>query len=252
MSDDLWAMGDFKAVADKIAGAGQTLVEAAGIEPGMDVLDVGCGTGNATIPAAKLAARVTGLDASPGLIAQARELGADARVEVDWIVGDAQAMPFEDASFDRVISVFGHMFAPDHRAAADELKRVCRPGGRIAIACWTPEGKVGEMFKRMSAFGPPPPEGSQSPLLWGTEEQVRELLGDGARFERHDVEWVDSSAEAYANFMEDSFPPLVAARQRVGHEPVHEAYLGYLEEANEADDGSFRFRGEYLLSTLDV
>src|SRR3954462_7362493 len=148
MSDDMWGTGDFHAVSEKIATAGETLGEAAGIEPGMDLLDVGCGTGNATIPAAKLAARGTGLDASPGLIEVAREKGADAMVEVDWVVGDAQGMPFEDDSFARaggrgqgmpfedgsfvgVISFFGHMFAPDHAAAAGELKRVCRPGGRI-------------------------------------------------------------------------------------------------------------------------
>jgi SAM-dependent methyltransferase len=251
MTDDMWGTGDFKAVAEKISTAGETLVESAGIEPGHDVLDVGCGTGNATIPAAKLAARTTGLDASPGLIEIARELGADAMVEVNWIVGDAQAMPFEDDSFDRVISIFGHMFAPDHRAAAEELKRVCRPGGRIAIACWTPEGKIGQMFKRMSALQPPPPDGFQPPVLWGTEDHVRELLGDGARFERYDVEWVDESAEAYARFMEDSFPPLLAARKLVGDELVHDTYLGFLEEANEADDGGFRFRGEYLISVID-
>jgi SAM-dependent methyltransferase len=252
MTEDMWGTGDFKAVAEKIATAGQTLVEAAGIEPGMDVLDVGCGTGNATIPAAKRAARVTGLDFSPGLIEIARELGADAMVEVDWIVGDAQALPFEDHSFDRVISIFGHMFAPDHRAAAEELKRVCRPGGRIAIACWTPEGKLGQMFKRMSVLNPPPPDGFQPPVLWGTEEHVRELLGDGATFARHDVEWRDESAEAYARFMEDSFPPLVAARKQVGDERVHDTYLNFLEEANEAGDGGFSFRGEYLLSTVET
>jgi SAM-dependent methyltransferase len=252
MSDDMWGTGNFHAVSEKIAGAGEQLVESAGIEPGHDVLDVGCGTGNATIPAAKLAAKVTGLDASPGLIDVAREQGADAMVEVDWIVGDAQDMPFDDDSFDRVISIFGHMFAPDHKAAADELKRVCRPGGRIAIACWTPEGKIGQMFKQMSTLNPPPPEGFQPPVLWGTEDHVRELLGDGARFERHDVEWVDDSAESYARFMEDSFPPLVAAREQVGHERVHEVYLAYLQDANEAADGGFSFRGEYLLSVVDV
>ena len=252
MTDDMWGTGDFHAVAEKISTAGQALVEAARIEPGMDVLDVGCGTGNATIPAAKLAARVTGLDASPGLIEVARELGADAMVEVDWVVGDAQALPFEDDSFDRVISIFGHMFAPDHRATAAELKRVCRPGGRIAIACWTPEGKIGAMFKHMGALAPPPPEGFQPPALWGTEEHVRELLGDGATFSRHDVEWRDESAEAYARFMEDSFPPLVAARKQVGDERVHETYLGFLEAVNEAGDGGFSFRGEYLISTVDL
>src|SRR3954454_16735976 len=252
MAEDMWGTGDFHAFSEKIATAGETLVEAAGIEPGMDVLDVGCGSGNATIPAAKLAARVTGLDASPGLIEIARELGADAMVEVDWVVGDAQALPFEDDSFDRVISIFGHMFAPDHRATAAELKRVCRPGGRIAIACWTPEGKIGAMFKHMSALAPPPPENFQPPALWGTEDHVRELLGDSATFSRHDVEWRDESAEAYARFMEDSFPPLVAARKQVGDERVHETYLGFLEAANEAGDAGFSFRGEYLISTVDL
>jgi SAM-dependent methyltransferase len=252
MSDDMWGTGDFHAVSEKIATAGETLVGAAGIEPGMDVLDVGCGTGNATIPAAKLAARVTGLDASPGLIEIAREKGADAMVEVDWLVGDAQAMPFEEDSFDRVISIFGHMFAPDHAAAASELKRVCRPGGRIAIACWTPEGTLGQMFRQMGTLNPPPPEGFQPPVLWGTEGHVRELLGDGARFERHEVEWVDESAETYARFMEDSFPPLVAARKAVGDDRVHEVYLDFLEGVNEADDGGFSFRGEYLVSVIEV
>jgi SAM-dependent methyltransferase len=252
MSDDIWGTGDFKAVADKIATGGEQLVEAAGIQPGDDVLDVGCGTGNATIPAAKLGARVTGLDASPGLIEIARELGSDAMVEVDWLVGDAQAMPFDDDSFDRVISIFGHMFAPDHRASADELKRVCRPGGRIAIACWTPEGNIGRMFKQMSVLNPPPPDGFQPPVLWGTEEHVRELLGDGAKFERHEIVWTDESPEAYAKFMEDSFPPLVAARKSVGDERVHELYLGYVKEVNEADDGSLRFAGDYLIATVDV
>jgi ubiquinone/menaquinone biosynthesis C-methylase UbiE len=252
MNDDMWGTGNFHAVSEKIAGAGETLVEAAGIEPGMDVLDVGCGSGNATIPAAKRGARVTGVDASPGLIEVAREKGADAMVEVDWIVGDAQALPFETDSFDRVISIFGHMFAPDHRAAAAELKRVCRPGGRIAIACWSPEGTIGKMFQRMSQFAPPPPEGAQPPVLWGTEEHVRELLGDGVEFARHDVEWVDESAEAYADFMEKSFPPLVAARARAGDDVVHDAYLEFLKEVDEGGGDGFRFRGEYLLSTLQT
>jgi ubiquinone/menaquinone biosynthesis C-methylase UbiE len=252
MSDDMWGTGNFHAVSERIAGAGQELVEAAGVEPGQDVLDVACGTGNATIPAAKLGARVTGLDASPGLIDVAREQGADAMVEVDWIVGDAQSLPFEDDSFDRVISIFGHMFAPDHAATASELKRVCRPGGRIAVACWTPEGTIGQMFIRMSSLNPPPPEGFQPPILWGTEDHIRNLLGDDARIERRDVEWVDESAESYARFMEDSFPPLVAARQAVGDERVHETYIGYLNDVNEAGPDGFSFRGEYLLAVVDV
>jgi ubiquinone/menaquinone biosynthesis C-methylase UbiE len=244
---EMWGTGDYKAVADRIASAGETLVERAQIEPGMDVLDVACGTGNATIPAAKLAARVTGLDFAPELLKIAREYGADSMVEVDWIEGDAQAMPFDDASFDRVISVFGHMFAPDHRRTADELRRVCRPDGQIAIACWTPQGKIGGMFQRIGSISPPPPEGFQSPLLWGTEDHVSELLGDGVEFERHHVEWNAPSPETYADFMENSFGPLIAAREQLG-EIVHETYLDWVKEANEADDGTMRFRGEYLVS----
>jgi SAM-dependent methyltransferase len=244
---EMWGTGDYKAVADRIASAGETLVERAQIEPGMDVLDVACGTGNATIPAAKLAARVTGLDFAPALLTIAREYGADSMVEVDWIEGDAQALPFEDASFDRVISCFGHMFAPDQKRTADEMRRVCRPDGRIAIACWTPEGKIGEMFRRIGAISAPPPEGFQPPTLWGTEDHVRELLGDDVQFERHHVEWRGDSVERYAEFMEDSFGPLIAAREQLG-DLLHETYLAYLNDVNEADDGTLRFRGEYLVS----
>jgi SAM-dependent methyltransferase len=244
---EMWGTGDYKAVADRIASAGEVLVERAEIEPGMDVLDVACGTGNATIPAAKLAARVTGLDFAPELLQIAREHGADSMVEVDWIEGDAQALPFEDDSFDRVISVFGHMFAPDHRLTADEMRRVCRPDGRIAIACWTPEGKIGGMFQRIGSISPPPPEGFQPPTLWGTENHVRELLGDDVEFERHHVEWNADSPEVYADFMENSFGPLIAAREQLG-DVVHETYLAWIKEVNEADDGTMRFSGEYLVS----
>jgi SAM-dependent methyltransferase len=244
---EMWDSGDYGAVAEKIATAGETLVERAGIEPGMDVLDVACGTGNATIPAARLAAKVTGLDFAPRLLEVAREKGADAMVEVDWVQGDAQALPFDDASFDRVISVFGHMFAPDHARTAQEMLRVCRPSGRIAIACWTPEGKIGRMFRTIAEVNPPP-EGAQSPLLWGAEDHVRELLGD-AEFSRHEVVWVDSSVESYAEFMENSFGPLINARELVC-DAVHDAYLGYLRSANEADDGTLRFAGEYLVSVV--
>jgi SAM-dependent methyltransferase len=244
---EMWGTGDYKAVADRIASAGETVVERAQIEPGMDVLDVACGTGNASVPAAKLAARVTGLDFAPALLEIAREYGADSMVEVDWVEGDAQALPFEDDSFDRVISCFGHMFAPDHRRTADEMRRVCRPDGQIAIACWTPDGKIGEMFRRVGAISPPPPDGFQPPTLWGTEDYVRELLGENVSFERHSVVWSADSIEGYADFMENSFGPLISAREQLG-DLVHETYLAYLHDVNEADDGKLRFHGEYLVS----
>src|SRR5215208_6108333 len=221
----MWGSGNYVAVADRISDVGELVVERAATEPGMELLDVACGAGNATIPAARAGARVTGLDFSPDLLAVARERAADAMVEVDWVEADAQALPFEDASFDRVISTFGHMFAPDHRRTADEMLRVCRPGGTIAVACWTPEGSIGRMFRTIAELIPPPPGGTPA-ILWGTEERQRELLGDGSpaqtagsargatmTFERHEIEWEDDSVESYAQFMLESFGPLLNARE---------------------------------------
>jgi ubiquinone/menaquinone biosynthesis C-methylase UbiE len=171
----VWGSGSCAVAAERISEVGERVVERAGVEPGMEVLDVACGSGNATIPAARAGARVTGLDVSADLLALARERCADAMVEIDWVEGDAQELPFGDAGFDRVLSTFGHMFAPDHERAAAELRRVCRPGGAIAVACWTPHGPAGRMLGDL-------------PTLWGTEAHLRKLLGDGS-FEQHEVEW---------------------------------------------------------------
>jgi SAM-dependent methyltransferase len=246
----MWGSGNFAAIADRISEVGEAVVARGGVEPGTTVLDVACGTGNATIPAAKTGARVTGLDFAPPLLEIARERTADAMVEIDFVEGDAQDLPFGDGSFDRVLSTFGHMFAPDHRRTADEMKRVLKPGGAIAVATWVPDGSIGRMFRVTSELLPPPPDG-QSPLLWGTEDHVRELLGDG-EFERREIVWTDRSVESYAQFMLESFGPLLNAREiladRAGE--LDEAYTAFLESENEADDGTLRFRGEYLLSVV--
>jgi ubiquinone/menaquinone biosynthesis C-methylase UbiE len=246
----MWGAGNYAAVAERISEVGELVVQRAGVEPGMELLDVACGAGNATIPAARDGARVTGLDFSPDLLAVARERAADAMVEVDWVEGDAQELPFDDARFDRVISTFGHMFAPDHRRTAAEMRRVCRPGGVIAVACWTPEGSLGRMF-RMTAELVPPPPGGEPPILWGTEAHVRELLGDGD-FERHSVEWKDESVESYARFMLDSFVPLLNARELLGEREAEldEAFRAFLAAENLNDDDTLRFKGEYLLAVL--
>lgn len=246
----MWGSGNYAAVADRITDAGEAVVKRAGLEPGMDLLDVACGTGNATIPAAREGARVTGLDFSPDLLAIARERAADAMVEVDWIEGDAQELPFEDASFDRVISTFGHMFAPDHRRTGKEMLRVCRPGGVIATACWTPEGSLGRMFRTIAALIPPPPGGTP-PVLWGTEDHTRELLGDG-EFERREIDWEDESVESYASFMLESFGPLLNAREALGEREAEldEAFRQFLASENLRDDGTLHFRGEYLLAVI--
>ncbi len=246
----MWGSGNYAAVAEKISTTADRLVEAAAVEPGMEVLDVACGTGNVAIPAVKAGARVRALDFSPDLLAVARERAADAMVEVDWVEGDAQNLPFEDASFDRVLSAFGHMFAPDHAQTAAEMKRVCRPGGVMGICCWSPTGAIGRMFAVTAQLVPPPPGGTP-PTLWGTEEHVRELLGEG-RFERHENEWRDSSPESYADFMLESFGPLISARETLGERAgeLRSAYIDYLNQENVADDGTLRFSGEYLLAVI--
>jgi ubiquinone/menaquinone biosynthesis C-methylase UbiE len=247
----MWGSGNYPAVADKISAVGEHIVEAVGLAPGMDVVDVACGSGNATIPAARAGARVTGVDFSPELLATARERAADAMVEIDWVEGDAEQLPFVDASFDRVISTFGHMFASDQERCAAELRRVCRTDGLIGICCWTPEGAIGRMF-RMTAELVPPPPGATSPLLWGTEEHVRKLLGHEARFEPREVEWRDRSVEAYADFMLESFGPLLNARELLGERApeLRAAYSSFLEGENLESDGSLRFRGEYLSAVI--
>jgi ubiquinone/menaquinone biosynthesis C-methylase UbiE len=246
----MWRSGNYAAAAERLLAVGERVVERTGVEPGMEVLDVASGTGNAAIPAAGAGARATGLDPSPDLLAIARERAADAMVEVDWVEGDVERMPFEDGRFDRVLSAFGHMFAPDHRRTAEEMRRVARPGGAIGIVCWTPEGAIGRMFRMTASLVPPPP-GTQSPVLWGTEEHVRELLGE-AEFERHAVEWRDRSVEAYADFMLESYGPLISAADRLAERgpELHEAYIAYLETENVADDGTLLFPGEYLLAVV--
>jgi SAM-dependent methyltransferase len=262
---EMWDAGNFAAVAERILEAGELVVARAGVEPGMDLLDVACGTGNATIPAARSGARTTGLDFAPGLLDIARERAADAMVDIDFVEGNVQEMPFEDASFDRVVSTFGHMFAPDHRRTADEMRRVLRPGGVIAVACWTPEGSAGRMADVTAHLVPSAP-GGESPMLWGTEDHVRAMWGDGrgpaagaARgaattfdFQRHEIVWTDPSVESYARFMLESSGPLLNAREMLAEREAEldEAFRAYLEEENEADDGTFRFRGEYLLSIV--
>lgn len=247
----MWGAGNYAAVAEKITKGADTILERAGVAPGMDVLDVACGTGNATIPAAKAGARVTGLDFAPALLEIARERAADAMVEIDFVEGDAQELPFDDASFDRVVSCFGHMFAPDHERTAAEMKRVLRPGGAIAFACWTPGGGAGRMTRTVGELLPPPPPGTQPPILWGTEDHVRELFGD-AEFAHDEIVWEDESVESYARFMLESFGPLLNARELLAEreEELETAFVEFLARENQNDDGTLRFSGEYLISVV--
>ena len=173
-----WASGDYHAVAARIMVVAERLVDTADLHAGWRVLDVATGSGNAAIAAARLGVASVGVDYVPSLLERARVRAAAEGLTVDLVEGDAEALPFEDASFDAVTSVFGSMFAPDHERVAAELLRVTRPGGTIALASWTPDGFLGDFFRTMAAHVPPP-AGVRSPMLWGTESHLRDLFGDG-------------------------------------------------------------------------
>ncbi len=174
----MWALGDYALVAsDMLTSLGPVLVTECEVGPGQRVLDVGAGTGVIAIPAAETGASVVASDLTPELL-DAGEAAAEARgVKLEWIEADAEALPFADGEFDVVLSSLGAMFAPDHQRTADELLRVCKPGGTIGMINWTPAGSVGQMFKVFATHAPPPP-GTVPPVLWGTEQHVRELFGD--------------------------------------------------------------------------
>jgi SAM-dependent methyltransferase len=252
---ELWAGGDYAGIVPYIAAAGRKAVEAAEIKSGEDVLDVACGTGNATIPAAETGAKLTGLDLTPELLEAGRAAAAEAGVEIEWVEGDAENLPFDDESFDVVISVFGSMFAPDQKKAASEIARVLRPSGRMAICSWTPDGGIGRFFKLMADNLPPPPEGFQPPVLWGTEDHVRDLFeGTGVElsFEEAAVEFEGDSPEEFLAEYERKLPPMVAAKAALEPEGkwdgVREQVLALYNEINTSDAGDIKFRGEYLVA----
>lgn len=175
---DTWMAGDFGEIARYIQPHADDFIARRHIEPGMAVLDVACGTGNLAVPAARAGASVTGIDIAPNLVEQARHRARDEGLDITFEEGDAEALAFPDASFDLVVTMYGAMFAPRPERVAAELLRVCRPSGVIAMANWTPEAFIGQMFRVVGKHAPPP-EGIPSPALWGDEATVRERLNDG-------------------------------------------------------------------------
>ncbi|MDT5050314.1 MAG: hypothetical protein QOG75_6218 [Mycobacterium sp.] len=175
----MWASGDYaKFAAGLVTPLGPVLVQATGIARGDRVLDVAAGTGNAAIPAAETGASVVASDLCPELLEDGRALAAERGVDLEWREASAHELPFGDNEFDVVMSCIGVMFAPFHQLAAGELVRVCKPGGRIGLISWTPEGHIGKLWAAMKPYAPPPPAGAQPPPLWGQEDHVRALLGD--------------------------------------------------------------------------
>jgi SAM-dependent methyltransferase len=174
-----WASGDYAAIGVTLQLAGELLAEACDLCYGERVLDVAAGNGNATLAAARRGCRVTSTDYVSALLERGAERARAERLEVTFQTADAEALPFEDAAFDCVLSTFGVMFTPDQARAAAELARVCRPGGRIGLACWTPTGLIGQVFKILGRYAPPP-AGVQSPALWGVDTHLAALFGDKA------------------------------------------------------------------------
>jgi SAM-dependent methyltransferase len=251
----MWGLGNYPSVATHVVGElGPALVEATGITPGDRVLDIAAGSGNASAPAVQAGAdEVVATDLSPVLLEAGRAEHDDPRIT--WQEADAEALPFEDASFDTVISCLGVMFAPHHQQAADELLRVCRPGARIGVLNWTPEGFIGQMFATMKPYAPAPPPGVQPPPLWGSEDHVRELFGDRvedvvATRRRLRVDRFASAGE-FREFFKARYGPTIAIYRANTSEPERCAALDRdldaLAERYGAAGGAMEW--EYLLLT---
>jgi SAM-dependent methyltransferase len=256
----MWASGDYAAVArDLVAELGPALVAACDVRPGLRVLDVAAGTGNAAIAAAAAGADVVASDLTPELLEIGRRRAADAGLELDWVEADAEALPFETGEFDVVLSCIGAMFAPRHQRAADELLRVCQPGGTIGMINWTPTGFIGGLFKTMGPFAPPPPPGAQPPPLWGSAEHVRELFGDRVTDPNLRTATVvfDHSSDPleFREYWKSMYGPTIAAYRFNAADPertaaLDAAFLAFLTEANAAGQGErARYEAEYLLVT---
>ena len=210
----MWASGDYPAVADEVVGSlGGVLVEALDVQPGQRVLDVAAGTGTAAVPAARRGAVVTATDLTPELLDVGRAQ-APADLPIRWRVADAEALPCDDGEHDVVMSCIGVMFAPHHQRAADELVRVCRPGGSIGVLSWTPGGFIGQLFAAMKPYAPPPPPGASPAPLWGRADHVRDLLGDRvtdfvARQQTLRVERF-ARGEEFRDFFKRNYGPTIA------------------------------------------
>jgi len=251
----MWAQGDYAAISWPLEQAAALLVERSGAGAGVKMLDVATGTGNVAIPAAARGASVTGLDITPELLAIARARAEEGQLDASFIEGDAEQLPFEDASFDLVTSSFGVMFAPQQQQAADELVRVARPGARIAVAAWTPEGLNGTMFRTVASYMTPPPPELRPPVMWGVEDHVSGLFassGAELSFERHSVTFTHDSPESWVESNERLLGPTIVAKAALEpqgrYEQLRAELIGLYSEANEAEDGTFAARAEYLLT----
>jgi SAM-dependent methyltransferase len=247
----MWSAGDFSKVATTATIVGELLCESVDVHPGERVLDVACGNGNTALAAARRFARVTGIDYVPALLEHARKRFEVEGLEGTFIDGDAEQLPVPNTSFDVVLSTFGCMFAPNQEQAAAELLRVCRPGGRIGLVSWTPEGANGQMFKLGAKYVAPPP-GLTPPALWGSEARVRELFGSGIteiRAMKRDLIVRYRSPEHWLEYFRTWFGPTKKTFEMLPHERGEQYARELLElwtQRNTATDGTLRVPAEYL------
>lgn len=246
-----WMSGDFDKIAQVIAAGGAEFIARLRLAPGARALDLACGTGNLSLPAARAGAVVTGVDIAPNLLATARARAAAEGLNIQFDEGDAEALPYADASFDEVVTMFGAMFAPQPQLVAAEMARVCRPGGRVAMANWTPSGFIGQMFKVTGRHVPPPP--MPSPLLWGDEATVRERLRDGftgLQFSRRELSMdFPMTPPDAVEFFRTWYGPThraFAALDEAGQAALRRDLEQLWTEHNVATDGSTSVKAEYL------
>jgi len=253
----MWASGDYPSMVETfLLPLGPRLVEACEIGPGMRVLDVAAGTGNASIPAAQRGAQVTASDLTPELLEAGRKRAEADGAELEWVEADAEHLPFEDESFDVVMSAIGAMFAPHHQEVADELVRVCRTGGTIGLLSWTPEGMLGALFRTIGPFAPPPPPGAQPPPLWGSEGHLRELFGQRVDFSTLERDVLEITAFErpgdYAEHFRTRYGPAISARANAGRNGMEsefdEALDRFADEWNRGTPDAARFEMEYLVA----
>jgi SAM-dependent methyltransferase len=251
-----WASGDYAQIAQLVTDVGEQVASRAAIAPGDDVLDVAAGTGNASIPAAQAGGQVIATDLTPELFVAGRRRAEAAGVAIEWIAADAEALPFEDARFDRVLSSLGVQFAPRHEVVTAELVRVCRPGGRIVLGNWAADGYIGRFWSAMGPYMPTPPAFASPPPGWGREDHVRELFAEhpvALTFGRRAVTFTAPSAEAFIDLFADLYGPLLAARTALTESgrwsALRDELIALSEELNTATDGTLRVDSDYLVIT---
>jgi ubiquinone/menaquinone biosynthesis C-methylase UbiE len=246
-----WASGDYHMIGTQIQIVSELLIEALDVHSTERILDVATGSGNAALAAARRGCEVVGLDYVPALLERARRRAEAEGLDVEFVEGDAEALPFDDGSFDVVSSVFGAMFAPDQEQTARELARVCRPGGRIGLVAHTPDGFIGQLFKT-NARHVTPPAGLRSPIQWGTEERLRELFGDAIaeiRVEKRHYTFRDRSPEAFVEYWRRFYGPTLKSFEAVGEAgrgALQADLVELIARFNRADDGTMIVPNEYL------